>query len=124
MKKSTLESLLPDWNIYECSNNSFELETWSNAGENVIISLTGSTLKELASDACDAWNYFNADEHAAEIFLAKRGTEEQRRFYACAPNSLSALLDDARQIDHLYEDVYLTLDRAAYRAAKPKRRNA
>lgn len=111
--KELLENLLDEgnWRVYDYGNNTYDLENWSNAGENVIIFLSGANLSELAADAYSAWDNFNADEHAAEILLAKRcGDEHQRNFYAAAPDSLTELLCDANDIKDMYEWVYKTLN--------------
>lgn len=111
--KELLENLLAekDWRIYDYDDNTYDLENWSNARENVIISLSGTNLSELAADAYSAWNNFDAEEHAAEIFIAKRcGDERQRNFYAAAPDSLKELLCDANNIKDMYEWVFKTLN--------------
>ena len=107
-------ALLKDWRIMPCGNYCWEVENWSPCDEDIIITLRGKTLGELAHDAEEAWENFDADEHAAEILTAKRGGDEAaRRFYAAAPDSLSELLKDAEAIDAMYKAVYVTLDNAA-----------
>ena len=108
------------WSVYDCGGGFFELSTYSPAGENVLISLNGSTLDELANDARQASEVFDAEEHAASIFMAKRnGTENERRFYAGAPDSLRELLKDANAIKKLYKALYSTIKKGAnFRANK------
>lgn len=106
-------ALLKDWRIMPCGDYCWEVENWSPSGEDVIITLRGKTLGELAHDAEEAWECFDADEHAAEILTAKRsGDENARRFYAAAPDSLRDLLKDAEAIDAMYKAVYETLSAA------------
>ena len=98
-----LVKALPDWNIMPSGVNCWEIENWSPAGEDVIITLRGTTMAELASDAEDAWENFNADEHAAEWYGANRGE----------PSSMRDLLDDAEAIEEMYKDVYEAINAAA-----------
>lgn len=105
-----------NWRVYDCGEvgGCYELEQWSDEGEDVIITLRGATLAELAADAREAWENFDADEHAVQIYLAKRnGDENARRFYAAAPDSLRELLADARNIKAMHRWVYRTLTKAA-----------
>ena len=105
-----------NWRVYDCGENGgcYELVQWSDAGENVIITLRGATLAELAADAREAWENFDTDEHAAQIYLAKReGDENARRFYADAPDTMRELLADARNIKAMHRWVWRTLDKAA-----------
>lgn len=120
--KNTLEKIIDKlendtgatWSVYDCGGGSFEFSTYSPAGENVIISLDGSTLAELAKDARSAAEAFDAEEHAAEILVKKRsGTEDERRFYAAAPDSLRDLLEDAEAIAGLYKALENELKAAA-----------
>jgi hypothetical protein len=117
--KNTLEKIIDKlendtgatWSVYDCNGGgSFEISTYSPAGENVIISLDGSTLAELAADVRNAAEAFDAEEHAAIILVAKRsGTADERRFYADAPDSLRELLEDAEAIKALYESLAAAL---------------
>ena len=103
------------WSVYDCGEKGgcYELSGYSPAGENVVITVRGRTFSELADDAEDAWNAFDADTHAAEICTAKNsGNPDMERFYAAAPDSLRDLQEDAEAIDKMYERVY-----EAFRAA-------
>ena len=121
--KNTLEKIIDKlendtgatWNVYDCGGGgSFEISTYPPAGENVLISLDGSTLAELANDARNAAEAFDAEEHAARILTAKRsGTENERRFYADAPDSLRDLLEDAEEIAKLHKALFQALKTAA-----------
>ena len=103
------------WNLYySFGDSSPEISTYSPAGENVLICLNGSTLAELANDAREAREDFNPEEHAVQILTAKRsGTENERRFYAAAPDSLRDLLEDAEAIAGLYKALENELKAAA-----------
>lgn len=120
--KNTLEKIIDKledntgatWSVYDCGGGLFEISTYSPAGENVIINLDGSTLAELAKDARSAAEAFDAEEHAAEILVKKRsGTENERRFYAAAPDGLRDLLEDAEAIAGLYKALENELKAAA-----------
>ena len=87
------------WSVYDCGGGDYEFNTYSPAGENVIITLYGVTLAGLAENAGEAWEAFDEEEHAAEILLAKRsGNAEKMRYYAAAPDSLRELLEDAEAV--------------------------
>lgn len=120
--KNTLEKIIDKlendtgatWSVYDSGDGLFELSTYSPAGENVIINLFGLTLAELANDARNAAEAFDAEEHAAQILVAKRsGTENERRFYAAAPDSLRDLLEDAEEIAKLHKALFQALKTAA-----------
>lgn len=125
MKKQELETLKAvvaeldregdtAWELHIYERDSYDVETWSNEGENIIISLSGQTLAELAADAKEAAEAFDAEEHAAHILVAKRdGNEDEQRFYAGAPDSLYALLRDAEQIQGIYNALAELLARRA-----------
>lgn len=105
-----------DWCVYDCEEDGgcYELEQWSDAGEDVIITLRGATLAELAADAREVWENFDADKHAAEIYLAKKSaSKHEREFYASAPDSMRELLADARNIKAMHKWVWRILDKAA-----------
>lgn len=48
--KSILEKLLPEWGIDQCGD-CYDLEAWSPAGEDIVLTLCGSTFAELAKYA-------------------------------------------------------------------------
>lgn len=114
--KNALDRLLPDFKVYDCDERGgcYEIESWSPEGEDVIITLRGATLAQLAADAKEAWENFDAEEHAAEILVAKReGTAEQQRYYAGAPDSMRDLLADAEEIKSMHGLVFEKLIAAA-----------
>ena len=83
-----------------------QVEFWSPAGEDMPAYIRGNTIEELAADARDVCDRFDADGHAAQIYHAKHyGDEETRRFYAGAPESLEDLMEDARAIKKSLEDI-------------------
>ena len=90
----------PDWSVSGSPAEGWEFECYSPQGEDVIFSANGRTLGEIAEDAWTGAEAFDAEEHAAAILIAKRtGDEDTRRYYASAPDSLRALLEDADWID-------------------------
>lgn len=108
------ESTGATWSVYDCGDGNKEFSTYSPAGENVIITIYGETVAALAEYAKESWDLFDAEEHAAEILIAKRsGDENKKRFYASAPDSLCELLEDAEAIDSLYKALYDALTAAA-----------
>ena len=109
-----LDELLPDWIVHESGPSGYDLESWSPAGENVVISLSGESLRELADDARRALDGFDAEKHAVEIFNAKRSFDaEALRLYASAPGSLRDLLADAEAIRAMYAAVVDALEKEA-----------
>ena len=111
--KERLESILPDWEVSSCSDGDFELSSYSPAGENIVMSLDGDTLDEMARFAESYYNDFDPQDHAAQIYHAKHyGSADEQRFYAGAPDDLEDLLEDAKAIDEMYYSVYQTLCKA------------
>lgn len=99
--------------------NSLELEFWSPAGEDMPITLRGDNLRELAKDAENQFDDFDADDHAAQIYHAKNyGSDDMKRFYSGAPDSLEDLVEDAKAIKSTYKDIFDRLDKAAKSESK------
>lgn len=99
------------WRLIVDGRDEFTVEKWSPAGEDWPISLSGSTLCEVAADLDQYIQNYDPEEHASEILVAKRsGSEDARRFYAAAPDSLRELLDDAecmkRECEELRDALY------------------
>jgi hypothetical protein len=112
-----LSAILTDCKVMGCGSD-FEVEWWSPADEDVIISLHGESLRELADSAKEAYDDFDPDDHAAIIYHAKHyGSADQQRFYARAPSELTDLVEDAEEINSFYKDVWERLEAAA--AATP-----
>ncbi len=86
-----LDELLPDWIVHESGPSGYDLESWSPAGENVVISLSGESLHELAEDARRALEGFDAE----------------------APGLLRDLLADAEAIRAMYAAVVDALGKEA-----------
>ena len=105
--KEMLEKLLPDWSVsIDVDGYSFELETHSPSGEDVLLTIQGDTFEEMAKSVEEYYNDFDPEDHAAVIYHAKHyGTPEEQRFYASAPGGLEELLVDARWIDNAYWQV-------------------
>lgn len=112
--REQLVKILPDWKVMQCNDSSFDVKSQSPDGEDVFAALHGDTLGELAKSASGYYDSFDADEHAAQIYHAKHyGTQDQRRLYADASDSLGELLDDAKAIDNMYYELYRSLMNAA-----------
>ena len=111
--KELLDGLLPDWDVTKFSDTSYDISRHSPAGEEVVMSLQGENLGEMATCAEEYYNGFDADDHAAVIYHQKHyGTPDEQRFYASAPGDLSDLIEDARIIDNWYYEVGHALRRA------------
>lgn len=105
VSEELLKKVLPEWNVSAETDGMFELSRHSPQGEEVLLDLQGETLDELSDSAFACYDDFDADDHAAEIYHAKHhGDENERRFYASAPDDLEALMKDARAIDEMYYD--------------------
>lgn len=112
--REQLVEILPDWKVMQCNDSSFDVESHSPGGEDVLVALHGDTLDELAKSASGYYDSFDADEHAAQIYHAKHyGTQDQQRLYAWARGGLEELLDDAKAIDDMYYELYRCLREAA-----------
>lgn len=109
--KEMIEKLLPDWSVSpDIDGYSFELETHSPSGEDILLTIQGDTFEEMAKSAEEYYDDFDPEDHAAVIYHAKHyGTPEEQRFYASAPGGLEELLVDARWIDNAYWKVFEAL---------------
>lgn len=108
--KEILESILPDWEVSNLTETRFDITRHSPAGEEVVMSLQGENLGEMATFAENYYDDFDADDHAAVIYHLKHyGTPEEQKFYASAPRDIDDLLRDARTIDNWYYEVYSRL---------------
>lgn len=95
------------------------VEFWSPVGEDMPEYFRGKTLRELAADAREAYEAFDANDHAAQIYHAMHyGTEDQQRFYAGMPESLEDLLEDAEAIKQTFKDIVDKLEKAAEKEGK------
>lgn len=95
------------------------VEFWSPVGEDMPEYFRGETLRELAADAREAYEAFDADDHAAQIYHAMHyGTVDQQRFYAGMPESLEDLLEDAKAIKRTLKDIVDKLEKAAKKEGK------
>lgn len=115
--REMMEELFPDWYVSECNyannENGFEFSTHLPAGEEVLLDVYGETFDDMARNVERYYNDFDPEDHAAQIYHAKHyGTPDQQSFFASAPDSLEALLEDARWIDNIYYAVYSTLCKA------------
>lgn len=84
-----------------------EGEYWSDLGEDVIISLVVNKLtkEEILNEMSNYVDYFDAEEHAAELYdlRGKYGT----------PTSLRALLKDADEQTEKLEQIYIVMRKLA-----------
>ena len=114
LEAKVIELLGDSYKLSFDDGNSLELEFWSPAGEDMPITLSGDNLRELVKDAEKQWEDFDADDHAAQIYHAKHyGSDEMKRFYAGAPDSLEDLVEDAKAIKATYKDIFDRLDKAS-----------
>lgn len=82
------------WNWHDCSDGSVELETWSPAGEDIVVDLPGEDIaKEMRVYAAN----FDIDEHV-EPLVECRG---QRG----VPSSIRTLVEDAEEIQKMLNDL-------------------
>lgn len=111
--KERLEEILPDWDVHQFSDDSFEISRHSPAGEEVIMTLQGRNLGEMAAYSEHYYDDFDADDHAAVIYHLKHyGTPDERRFYSDAPDALEDLVADSKTIDNWYYEVGCALRKA------------
>lgn len=110
-----LNKILGDYFSVHCYEyDSCDVEFLSPAGEDCPVGLHGKTLCELADDAKKAYEAFDSEDHAAQIYHAKYyGNENDRRFYAGAPERLHDLLEDAESIKESYRDIWKKLEAVA-----------
>lgn len=104
--KKRLEAILPDWEVEQYGDGFFEIYRHSPAGEQVIMSLQGKNLGEMATNSESYYDDFDPADHAAVIYHKKwYGTEDEKLFYAWALGDIDDLLKDARTIDNWYYEV-------------------
>lgn len=100
--KEQMAKLFPDWEVSGSPEEGWELERHSPAGEDILMSLSG-TLGEMILQAEAVYDDFDPDDHAAVIYHAKHyGSKDDQRFYASAPGMLSDLVEDSQAIDNMY----------------------
>lgn len=87
-----------DWVVHEYDNGTVELEKWSPAGEDFLVSvaLKGfvGNIKEYAAD-------FNVAEHV-ELWIESRGKRG-------VPSSIRELVEDAEAIDKMLQELAAAL---------------
>ena len=97
--KKVLESL--DWNITNEDKNMIEIETYSNAGEDLIETLDSN---DIVGSAFNIYNNYDAEEHIqlwAEYSLNhEKGIPD-----------IFTLVEDAKDIEEMYKELYLALDK-------------
>ena len=102
--KEALENTCEDlglsfyYSATDASHECVEIEGQSPAGEDLIVSLVDDELNDggsIVKALYNNWDWFDADEHAAEWYGANRGE----------PKSLRVLLDDADAIKEMYSDL-------------------
>lgn len=82
------------WGWHECDDGSIDLENWSPAGENIIVTLAGKDIvREMLRYSAD----FDVDEHVAPL-VEIRGTRG-------VPESISVLVMDALEIEKMLDDL-------------------
>lgn len=97
-----LKKILPDWDVMGTVEEGFDIEAHSPAGEDILMSLSG-TLGEMILQAESVYDDYDPDDHAAVIYHAKHyGSEDDQRFYASAPGMLEDLVEDSHAIDNMY----------------------
>jgi len=95
------------WGWHECDDGSIELENWSPAGENLIVTLKGKDIvREMTRYSAD----FDVDEHVAPLVEIK-GTRG-------VPDSILVLVEDAKEIEEMLDTLAgrLQLAEADFRA--------
>lgn len=82
------------WSWHECDDGSIELENWSPAGEDIIVTLPGKDIvREMSRYSAD----FDVDEHV-EPLVEVRGTNG-------VPDSILVLVQDALEIEKMLDDL-------------------
>lgn len=90
-----------EWRVH-ISETDLEFENWSPAGENIIFCFENGKVDWFLYELADCYESFDAEEHAAGWYGAKRGE----------PKSLRDLLEDADSIDGMLEELVMALTQA------------
>lgn len=105
--REQLAEILPDYKVMGKDGECYEVESFTTAGEDVVITLWGKNLGEMADYARGGYEEFDPEDHAAVIYHAKHyGSDEDKRYYAGAPYSLSDLLEDAKEIKAMHKEIW------------------
>ena len=96
-----------DWKWCDDDDGSVELETWSPAGEDIIVDLEG---KDLVREMREYAANFDVDEHVEPLveMRGKRGV----------PSSARVLVEDAEEIQNMLDELSDAFDRIAAVPAK------
>ena len=90
--EDVLESL--DWRVVGKDLKTVDIENWSPAGENIVITLKTD---DLPGSAMEEYENFDADEHA-EMWIENRGKRG-------IPSSIRTLIDDADAIEGMLKEL-------------------
>ena len=82
------------WGWHEYDDGSIELENWSPAGEDIVVTLAG---KDIAEEMVKYSSDFDVDEHV-EPLVAIRGTRG-------VPSSISVIVTDALEIEKMLDEL-------------------
>ena len=82
------------WGWHDCDDGSVELENWSPAGENIIVTLDG---KDIVREMGRYSAGFDVDEHV-ELWVDSRGKNG-------VPGSIRELVKDAEAIDKMLQEL-------------------
>lgn len=91
-----LESL--EWGIVGEDLKTIDIESWSPAGENIILTLNTN---DIPGSAMSEYENFDVDEHAAEL-IANRGENG-------IPDSVWVIAEDAYKIRDMLKELAYTL---------------
>ena len=92
-----------DWRVIKCEDGTVELETFSPAGEDVVVSVP---MKNFPEEIQAYYNDFDPEEHA-EMWI-----EAKRNGVGGVP-SIRCLIEDADAIDSMLEDLAIAVTQAA-----------
>ena len=92
-----------DWRVIECEDGTVELETFSPAGEDVVVSVP---MKNFPEEIQAYYNDFDPEEHA-EMWI-----EAKQNGVGGVP-SIRRLMEDADAIDSMLEDLAIAVTQAA-----------
>ena len=101
--KKRLEKVLKslDWNITSEYDNFIEIETYSNAGEDLIETLDSN---DIVGSAFNIYNNYDAEEHV-QLYAEYSLNHEK------GVPDIFTLVEDANEIEEMYKQLYLALDK-------------
>lgn len=91
------------WNVEQVNETEWEIESSSPLGEDLVEYINGENDEEIIADIERLASNFDVDDHV-ELYVGMRGTRG-------VPNSISALVKDAEDIQEMLDDLAMAVNK-------------